>query len=75
MEETTGKNYLTELEIFDHLKRFFIVKYLIYMLQVLITIQLYGEFKEFFPNNAVEYFVSYYEMNFQPLLIGADWCC
>lgn len=23
--------------------------------------QLYGEFKEFFPNNAVEYFVSYYE--------------
>ena len=22
--------------------------------------QLYGEFKEFFPNNAVEYFVSYY---------------
>ncbi len=75
MEETTGKNYLTELEIFDHLKRFFIVKYLIYMLQVLITIQLYGEFKKFFPNNAVEYFVSYYEMNFQPLLIGADWCC
>ena len=23
--------------------------------------QLYGEFKEFFPNNAVEYFVSYYD--------------
>ncbi len=23
--------------------------------------QLYGEFKEFFPENAVEYFVSYYE--------------
>lgn len=22
--------------------------------------QLYGEMKEFFPNNAVEYFVSYY---------------
>jgi excinuclease ABC subunit B len=22
--------------------------------------QLYGEFKEFFPENAVEYFVSYY---------------
>ncbi|MCC7317495.1 MAG: DEAD/DEAH box helicase family protein, partial [Bacteroidales bacterium] len=22
--------------------------------------QLYGEFKQFFPNNAVEYFVSYY---------------
>ena len=24
--------------------------------------QLYSEFKEFFPENAVEYFVSYYEM-------------
>lgn len=24
--------------------------------------QLHGEFKEFFPENAVEYFVSYYEM-------------
>ncbi len=23
--------------------------------------QLYGEFKHFFPNNAVEYFVSYYD--------------
>ncbi|MBI3978024.1 MAG: DEAD/DEAH box helicase family protein, partial [Chloroflexi bacterium] len=23
--------------------------------------QLYAEFKEFFPNNAVEYFVSYYD--------------
>ena len=23
--------------------------------------QLYNEFKEFFPNNAVEYFVSYYD--------------
>ncbi len=27
--------------------------------------QLYGEFKEFFPENAVEYFVSYYEY-YQP---------
>ncbi|MGL4694560.1 excinuclease ABC subunit UvrB [Enterococcus larvae] len=27
--------------------------------------QLYGEFKEFFPNNAVEYFVSYYDF-YQP---------
>ena len=25
--------------------------------------QLYGEFKAFFPNNAVEYFVSYYDNN------------
>lgn len=28
--------------------------------------QLYGEFKEFFPENAVEYFVSYYSKNKQP---------
>ncbi|MFE1720110.1 DEAD/DEAH box helicase family protein, partial [Acinetobacter baumannii] len=27
--------------------------------------QLYGEFKAFFPNNAVEYFVSYYDY-YQP---------
>ena len=27
--------------------------------------QLFGEFKEFFPNNAVEYFVSYYDY-YQP---------
>ncbi len=26
--------------------------------------QLYGEFKEFFPENAVEYFVSYYYNNY-----------
>src|SRR5690606_28639974 len=28
--------------------------------------QLYGEFKSFFPNNAVEYFVSYYDY-YQPV--------
>ena len=27
--------------------------------------QLYGEFKDFFPNNSVEYFVSYYDY-YQP---------
>src|SRR5690606_18831868 len=27
--------------------------------------QLYGEFKQFFPNNAVEYFISYYD-DYQP---------
>ena len=31
--------------------------------------QLYSEFKEFFPKNAVEYFVSYYEKQNKPLLI------
>ena len=35
--------------------------------------QLYSEFKEFFPNNAVEYFVSYYEKQNKPLLIDYDW--
>ena len=36
--------------------------------------QLYGEFKEFFPENAVEYFVSYYDY-YQPeayVVIRAD---
>ena len=35
--------------------------------------QLYSEFKEFFPKNAVEYFVSYYEKQNKPLLIDYDW--
>ena len=34
--------------------------------------QLYGEFKEFFPENAVEYFVSYYEGSVKCGLFGAD---
>ena len=34
--------------------------------------QLYGEFKEFFPENAVEYFVSYYERSRKWGLFGAD---
>ena len=33
--------------------------------------QLYGEFKEFFPNNAVEYFVSYYGKVIKRVLFGA----
>src|SRR5258707_6805603 len=31
----------------------------------LLAAQLYGEFRNFFPNNAVEYFVSYYDY-YQP---------
>ncbi|MBD76954.1 MAG: excinuclease ABC subunit B, partial [Citromicrobium sp.] len=31
----------------------------------ILAAQLYGEFKSFFPNNAVEYFVSYYDY-YQP---------
>ena len=34
--------------------------------------QLYGEFKEVFPENAVEYFVSYYENGGKWGLFGAD---
>ena len=30
-----------------------------------LTAQLYGEFREFFPDNAIEYFVSYYDY-YQP---------
>ena len=30
--------------------------------------QLYSEFKEFFPENSVEYFVSYYRNTLKPLL-------
>ena len=33
--------------------------------------QLYSEFKEFFPENAVEYFVSYYENIPNPVLFSA----
>lgn len=33
--------------------------------------QLYGEFKEFFPENAVEYFVSYYGKVMKRVLFGA----
>ena len=34
--------------------------------------QLYGEFKQFFPHNAVEYFVSYYDY-YQPEAYVAAW--
>ncbi len=38
-----------------------------------LTAQLYGEFKDFFPDNAVEYFVSYYDY-YQPeaYLVASD---
>jgi excinuclease ABC subunit B len=35
--------------------------------------QLYGEFKEFFPNNAVEYFVSYYDSWWQRCRPSMAW--
>ena len=33
--------------------------------------QLYSKFKEFFPENAVEYFISYYENTSNPVLFSA----
>lgn len=35
--------------------------------------QLYGEFKEFFPENAVEYFVSYYNLTRKRVFFSAFW--
>ena len=35
--------------------------------------QLYGEFKEFFPDNAVEYFVSYYNLTRKRVFFSAFW--
>ena len=32
--------------------------------------QLYSEFKEFFPENRVEYFVSYYENALNPVIFS-----
>ena len=32
--------------------------------------QLYSEFKEFFPENAVEYFVSFYENSLNPVIFN-----
>ena len=32
--------------------------------------QLYSEFKEFFPENAVEYFISYYENTLNPVIFS-----
>ena len=35
----------------------------------ILAAQLYGEFKSFFPNNAVEYFVSYYAVSYTHLTL------
>ena len=37
--------------------------------------QLYSEFKEYFPENAVEYFISYYEYDIKPMLFSDVKCC
>ena len=38
---------------------------MILLLEICFAFQLFNEFKEFFPDNAVEYFVSYYDY-YQP---------
>lgn len=36
--------------------------------------QLYAELKEFFPNNHVEYFASYYDVSTFPMLSSVIYC-
>ena len=56
----SGKTY-TMAQIVQHLQR----PTLVLAHNKILAAQLYGEFKQFFPNNAVEYFVSYYDY-YQP---------
>lgn len=56
----SGKTY-TVAKVIEQLQR----PTLIMAHNKTLAAQLYGEFKEFFPNNAVEYFVSYYDY-YQP---------
>ena len=56
----SGKTY-TMAQIVQRLQR----PTLVLAHNKILAAQLYGEFKQFFPNNAVEYFVSYYDY-YQP---------
>ena len=56
----SGKTF-TMAKVIDELQR----PALILAPNKILAAQLYGEFKSFFPNNAVEYFVSYYDY-YQP---------
>jgi excinuclease ABC subunit B len=56
----SGKTF-TMAKVIEHLQR----PALILAPNKILAAQLYGEFKSFFPNNAVEYFVSYYDY-YQP---------
>ncbi|MEO7199255.1 MAG: excinuclease ABC subunit UvrB [Dokdonella sp.] len=56
----SGKTY-TIANVIEHVQR----PTLVLAPNKTLAAQLYGEFKEFFPNNAVEYFVSYYDY-YQP---------
>ena len=52
----SGKTY-TKAKVIEELQR----PALILAPNKILAAQLYGEFKSFFPDNAVEYFVSYYD--------------
>ncbi|MBU2033103.1 MAG: DEAD/DEAH box helicase family protein, partial [Alphaproteobacteria bacterium] len=56
----SGKTY-TMAQVIERVQR----PALILAPNKILAAQLYGEFKSFFPNNAVEYFVSYYDY-YQP---------
>jgi excinuclease ABC subunit B len=56
----SGKTF-TAANVIEHLQR----PVLILSHNKTLAAQLYGEFKQFFPNNSVEYFVSYYDY-YQP---------
>jgi excinuclease ABC subunit B len=56
----SGKTF-TMAKVIEHLQR----PALILAPNKILAAQLYGEFKDFFPDNAVEYFVSYYDY-YQP---------
>ncbi len=56
----SGKTF-TMAKVIEHLQR----PALVLAPNKILAAQLYGEFKSFFPNNAVEYFVSYYDY-YQP---------
>src|SRR5579864_9577631 len=56
----SGKTY-TMAKVIEHLNR----PALVLAHNKTLAAQLYHEFKQFFPNNAVEYFVSYYDY-YQP---------
>lgn len=72
-EHNAGANYQTLLGVTGSGKTFTVANYiekvqrptLVLSHNKTLAAQLYGEFKQFFPENAVEYFVSYYDY-YQP---------
>lgn len=56
-----GNQFQTLLVVTDSGKIFTMANVIAKLNKPTLVGQLYSEFKEFFPENAVEYFVSYYE--------------